>query len=75
LDVSIIKKSAFRANVINLERGCELNIEGTSRSVEEQAAGIPWEIPSITMRQTQENCWEVVSTQDERELIDEFLEI
>jgi len=49
-------------------------LKGHQESVEEQAAEIPWEIPNITMRQTQENCWEVVLTQEERELIDEFLE-
>jgi len=27
------------------------------------------------MRQTQENCWEVILTEEERELIEEFLEI
>jgi len=26
-------------------------------------------------RQTQENCWEVVLTEEERELINEFLEM
>jgi len=40
-----------------------------------QAAETSWEIPQIRMRQTQENCWEVVLTEEERELIDEFLEI
>ena len=75
LTASKIEESAFRANVINIERGCEVNTAGTSRTVEEQAAENSWEIPQIRMRQTQENCWEVILTEEERELIDEFLEI
>jgi len=43
--------------------------------VAEQAVEDGWEVPQIRMRQTQENCWEVVLTEEERELIDEFLEI
>jgi len=76
LDISTIEKSAFRANIINTakERGCEPTNEELAQQVEEQAAGMSWEIPKITMRQTQENCWEVVLTEEERELIDEFLE-
>ena len=31
-------------------------------------------IPSIKMRETEKNCWEVVLTEEERELINEFLE-
>jgi len=38
LTASKIEESAFRANVINIERGCEVNTAGTSRTVEEQAA-------------------------------------
>jgi len=75
LTASKIEESAFRANVINIERGCEINTAGTSRTTEEQLVEEDWEIPQIRMRQTKENCWEVVLTTEERELIDEFLEI
>ena len=70
LNVSRIEESAFRANVINIERGCEVNTAGTSRTVEEQAAENSWEIPQIRMRQTQEKCWEVILTEEEREFIE-----
>jgi len=36
---------------------------------------LEYHISKIMLRQTQENCWEVVLTEEERELIDEFLEI
>jgi len=63
-------ESAFRANVINIERGCDVDTAGTSRTVEEQAAENSWEIPQIRMRQTQEKCWEVILTEEEREFIE-----
>ena len=47
-----IGESASRANVINIERGCEVNTAGTSRTVEEQAAENSWEIPQINATNT-----------------------
>ena len=34
----------------------------------------PWKTPKITLRQDESNVWQVVLTEQERELIDEFLE-
>jgi len=34
----------------------------------------PWSTPKITLRQDESNVWQVVLTEQERELIDEFLE-
>ena len=34
----------------------------------------PWRTPKITLRQDESNVWQVVLTEQERELIDEFLE-
>ena len=51
------------------------NIDEEIQPEEESPNAIPWEIPKFTMRQTGPDCWEVVLTEDERELIDEFLEI
>ena len=31
-------------------------------------------VPQIKLRETEKNCWQVVLTEEERELIDEFLE-
>ena len=42
---------------------------------EERAVDVTWDIPRITMRQTDRNCWEVVLTEEERELINEFLDV
>ena len=42
---------------------------------EERAVDVTWNIPRIAMRQTDRNCWEVVLTEAERELINEFLDI
>ena len=53
----------------------DISAEERSQPEEEQADEISWDIPRITMRQTERNCWEVVLTKEERELIDEFLEI
>jgi len=41
---------------------------------EASTSGEPWKTPKITLRQTEHNCWQVVLTEEERELIDEFLE-
>ena len=42
---------------------------------EERAVDVTRNIPRITMRQTDRNCWEVVLTEEERELINEFLDV
>ena len=44
------------------------------QSEEKQAGDISWNIPNIAMRQIERNCWEVVLTEEEKELINEFLE-
>jgi len=50
-------------------------VEEDIQSEEELPNGVSWNIPKITMRQTEHNCWEVTLTEEERELIDESLEI
>jgi len=57
------------------EEQADVHDEERSQSEEEQADDISWDIPRISMRQTERNCWEVVLTEEERELINEFLEI
>jgi len=37
-------------------------------------SGAPWQTPKITLRQTENNCWQVVLTEEEQDLINEFLE-
>jgi len=44
------------------------------RPEEASTSGEPWTTPKITWEQTALNCWQVVLTEEERELIDEFLE-
>jgi len=51
------------------------HVEEDLQPEEESSNGVSWNIPKITMRQTEHNCWEVTLTEEERELIDEFLEI
>jgi len=48
--------------------------EERPQSEEEQAGDISWNIPKIAMRHTERDCWEVVLTEEEKELINEFLE-
>jgi len=50
-------------------------VEEDIQSEEELSNDVSWNIPKITMRQTEPNCWEVVLTEEEKELINEFLEI
>jgi len=52
----------------------ETSFEERSQLEERQLANLSWDIPRISMRQTEQNCWEVVLTEEERELINEFLE-
>jgi len=51
------------------------HVEEDLLSEEESSNDVSWNIPEITMRQTEHNCWEVILTEEERELINEFLEI
>jgi len=103
LDVSIIEASVHRANVINVEKGYDMNVpertqqaqeqidelmikdfkqeqqiiksdEGDIQQEEASTSGAPWKTPKITLRQTEHNCWQVVLTEEEQELINEFLE-
>jgi len=57
------------------EEQADVQDEERSQSEEEQADDISWDIPRIALRETERNCWEVVLTEEERELINEFLEI
>ena len=66
------RRTAMR-NKVGLQSEEEQADEG-SQSEEKQADDVPWAIPKITMRQTERNFWEVVLTEEERELINEFLE-
>jgi len=82
LDLGEIKASIWRADMINdaKMKGQELTQEMILQHTETQAAeasgamSVMPRVPSIKMRETEKNCWEVVLTEEERELINEFLE-
>ena len=48
--------------------------EGDIQQEAASTSGTPWKTPRITLRQTENNCWQVVLTEEKQELIDEFLE-
>jgi len=78
-----IQASMWRADIINdgKMRGQEITQEMMMQHTEMQrgeTSGVMSTIsrvPSIRMREMEKNRWEVVLTEEERELIDEFLEI
>jgi len=71
LDLKEIKDSIQRADMIN--KAVEIPQGEQAAEVSEISAVIS-NIPKIRMRETDENCWEVVLTEEERQLIDEFLQ-
>jgi len=48
--------------------------EGDIQQEEASTSEAPWKTPKITLRQTEYNCWQVIMTEEEQELINEFLE-
>ena len=52
----------------------EMQSEEEMEQEEASTSEKPWRTPKITLRQDESNVWQVVLTEQERELIDEFLE-
>ena len=79
LDLREINEGIQRANMIN-ERGMERQQQAMDIPQPElvnensEILAITSNIPRIRMRETDKNCWEVVLNEEERQLIDEFLQ-
>jgi len=79
LDLREINEGIQRANMINercMERQQQAKDIPQPELVNENSEilAITSNIPRIRMRETDTNCWEVVLNEEERQLIDEFLQ-
>jgi len=80
LDVGIITASVKRADIINVAK-MEGRLLTAQQIVELENPQIDWnyqpqvESPQIKLVQTERNCWDVVLTEEERNLLGEFLDI
>jgi len=80
LKVDMITASVYRADIINAAKMngkllTRQEIEKQENSQREWHSAIQETIPKIKLVQTERNCWDVVLTEEERELIEEFLEV
>ena len=80
LDVGIIDASTTRADIINAAKmeGKLLNAQQVSniaRGQNEWEYEPQEETPPIKLIQTERNCWDVVLTEEERNLLGEFLDV
>jgi len=80
LKVDVITASVMRAEIINVAK---MNGKLLSRQevAEQENPQIDWnsktqeQSPQIKLVQTERNCWDAVLTEEERNLIEEFLDV